>query len=72
MNDETNYEGEVVVQMHLNGGFTKLLCKKTIGIGLADGGITIDIPTKTIPFNLRKIGSRFNLKIKGQHTEIEK
>lgn len=71
MNAETNYEGEVIIQMHLNGGFTKVIWKNTIGIGLADGGIITDIPTSTIPLNLRKIGSRFYLKVKGQQIEIE-
>ncbi|HQU82127.1 MAG TPA: hypothetical protein PKY59_03330 [Pyrinomonadaceae bacterium] len=49
----------VKVLFHLNEGFTKVLVEKTIGVGLADGGITWDIPTEKIPFHLRQIGSRF-------------
>jgi hypothetical protein len=32
---------------------------RTIGVGLADGGICWDIPTERIPIQLRSIGSRF-------------
>ncbi len=35
--------------MHLNGGFTKVALERTLGSGLADGGIYWDIPTDRIP-----------------------
>jgi hypothetical protein len=47
--------------MHLNGGFTKVIFERTIGVGLANFGIEWDIPTDCIPFHLRAIGSRFLL-----------
>ena len=45
--------------MHLNGGMTKVSLERTEGSGMADGGITWDIPTDDIPMHLRHIGSRF-------------
>lgn len=45
--------------MHLDSGFTKVSVVRTEGQGLADGGITWDIPTSAIPVHLRSIGSRF-------------
>jgi hypothetical protein len=45
--------------MHLNSGITKVSFLRTEGKGLADGGITWDIPTVAIPIHLRSIGSRF-------------
>ena len=59
--DENKIEGVCIVEMHLNGGFTKVLLEKTRGIGLADGGIYFDIPTIKIPFHLRNIHTRFYL-----------
>ncbi len=71
MSEEKIIEGIVKVVMPLNGGFTKVVWEQTIGIGLADGGIEIDIPTRIIPFSLRNFGSRFYLRIKGNQTEIK-
>jgi len=51
----------VKILFHLNGGFTKVILERTIGVGPADGGIALDIPTEKIPGRLRKIGSRFIL-----------
>lgn len=48
----------VRVLFHLNS-YTKIMLERTEGMGLADGGITWDIPTDIIPIHLRKIGSRF-------------
>lgn len=65
MNSKENiYEGIAIVEMHLNGGFTKVLLEATLGIGLANGGISWDISTEEIPHKLRNIGSRFYLEIK--------
>jgi hypothetical protein len=52
----------VRVMFHLNG-YTKVLVERTEGLGLADGGIVWDISTQIIPFQLRKIGSRFIVKM---------
>jgi hypothetical protein len=49
----------VRVLMPLDSGYTKVMVESTQGVGLADGGITWDIPTRKIPFHLRRIGSRF-------------
>ena len=49
----------VRVLMHLNGRVTKVSLERTEGSGMADGGITWDIPTDDIPVHLRAIGSRF-------------
>ena len=57
MNDVS--DEPVRVLFHLNGGYTKIIFERTIGVGLADGGISWDISTDRIPFNLRNIGSRF-------------
>ena len=45
--------------MHLNGGYTRVSVIRTEGLGMADGGITWDIPTEAIPSRLRAIGARF-------------
>jgi hypothetical protein len=45
--------------MHLDGGMTKVSLLRTEGKGLADGGITWEIPTSIIPMHLRTIGSYF-------------
>lgn len=55
------FEEPVKILFHLNEGFTKVILERTIGVGMADGGIEWDIPTEKIPRNLRKIGSRFIL-----------
>ncbi|HKI37948.1 MAG TPA: hypothetical protein VKA46_39200 [Gemmataceae bacterium] len=47
------------VLMHLNGGYTKVSLERFEGVGLANGGIEWDIPTRSIPPHLRGIGSRF-------------
>jgi hypothetical protein len=47
------------VLMHLNGGMTKISLERTEGLGLANGGVTWDVPTNDIPMHLRPIGSRF-------------
>ena len=51
-------EEPVRVLFHLNG-YTKVIVERTEGVGMADGGITWDIPTDVIPAPLRRIGSRF-------------
>lgn len=56
----SNYLREPVrVLMHLNGGYTKVMLERVEGKGLANGGVDWDIPTRKIPYHLRKIGSRF-------------
>jgi hypothetical protein len=52
-------EEPAIVLFHLNNDYTKILLERTKGIGMANGGIDWDIPTKIIPIHLRKIGSRF-------------
>jgi len=54
---------KVKVTMHLPGGYTKVLVERTKGLGLADGGICVDVLTSIIPPHLRRIGSRFVLVI---------
>lgn len=54
-------EEPVKVLFHLNGGFTKVILERTVGVGLADGGIACEILTEKIPVDLRKLGSRFLL-----------
>lgn len=49
------------VEMHLDGGYTRVRLVRTEGQGLADGGISWDIPTARIPIELRGIGVRFLL-----------
>jgi hypothetical protein len=48
----------VRVLMHLNGGYTRVSLIRTEGLGMADGGITWDIPTEAIPPHLRRLGSQ--------------
>jgi hypothetical protein len=50
---------KVRVIMHLPEGYTKILVERTLGLGMADGGIYWDIPTSVIPPHLRRMGSRF-------------
>lgn len=45
--------------MHLNEGYTRVLLERTEGLGMANGGVTWDIPTEVIPLSLRLLGSRF-------------
>jgi hypothetical protein len=52
---------KVRVTMHLSGGYTKVLVEQTEGVGMAGGGIYLEIPTKIIPLHLRGMGSRFVL-----------
>ena len=49
----------VRVLMHLNGGYTRVSVVRTEGLGMADGGVTWDIPTGAIPPHLRAIGAQF-------------
>jgi hypothetical protein len=51
-------EEPVRILFHLNG-YTKVIVERTEGVGMADGGITWDIPTAAIPAQLRRVGSRF-------------
>ena len=46
------------VLFHLNG-YTKVVLERTEGLGLTDGAVSCDIPTRRIPFHLRQIGSVF-------------
>jgi hypothetical protein len=55
----------VRVLMHLNGGYTKVFLERTEGIGMANGGVEWDIPTRLIPPHLRPIGSRFIVRTNG-------
>ncbi|HLL77312.1 MAG TPA: hypothetical protein VK421_18810 [Pyrinomonadaceae bacterium] len=55
-------ERAVRVLFHLNG-YTKVIFEQTEGAGMADGGITCDIPTEAIPAGLRKVGSRFTVSV---------
>jgi hypothetical protein len=57
--------------MHLPEGYTKVLLERTFGLGLADGGIYWDIPTKVIPVQFRKMGSRFLLRASGPSGRLE-
>jgi hypothetical protein len=68
---ENRIEGIGIIQMHLNGGFTKVLWEETIGVGLADGGIDVDILTASIPLHLRNINTRFYLTIENNNIKIE-
>lgn len=52
---------KVKVAMQLPEGYTKVLVERTYGLGIADGGIYVDVPSKIIPPHLRAIGSRFVL-----------
>jgi hypothetical protein len=49
----------VEVEMHLPGGHTRVLLTRTLGQGMADGGISWELPTEAIPPELRGIGNRF-------------
>lgn len=54
----------VRVTMHLNGGYTRVVLERTLGLGLADGGIEWDIPTDKIPLHLKENWFAFYLNIK--------
>jgi hypothetical protein len=47
------------LEMHLPGGYSRVLVELGSGIGLAGGDAHWDIPTEAIPMHLRKLGSRF-------------
>jgi hypothetical protein len=47
------------LEMHLPGGYSRVLLDLPGGRGLAGGDIHWEIPTASIPFHLRSIGSRF-------------
>jgi len=49
----------VEVEMHLPGGYTRIVLTRTLGQGMANGGISWEVPTKAIPPELRGIGNRF-------------
>ncbi len=51
----------VRVEFHLDGGYTKVLLERAKNWGMMDGKIDWDIPTNSIPPDLRTIGSRFLL-----------
>ena len=48
------FRHSVRVEMHLQGGFTRVVL-----FDLSDGGHRWDIPTDKIPLHLRRIGSEF-------------
>jgi|GEM_PF-6258600 len=52
---------KVRVIMHLPEGYTKVLVERTLGVGMADGGVYWDIPTSVIPPHLRRMGCQFVL-----------
>jgi len=45
--------------MHLPEGYTKIRLPRFEGCGLMDGKVEWDIPTRAIPWHLRRIGCRF-------------
>ena len=51
----------VRVLFHLDGGYTKVFLERSKDWGMVDFWIDWDIPTNSIPPDLRKIGSRFLL-----------
>jgi hypothetical protein len=53
MHTGTSFREPARVVMHLNGGFTKVALERTLGSGMADGGVYWDIPTGRIPLHLR-------------------
>jgi hypothetical protein len=58
-------EADAKVLFHLNEGFTKVL------ITYPWGKYELDISTESIPFDLRKIGSRFTIIFKDKFNKIE-
>jgi hypothetical protein len=59
MKFQSPFREPVRVLFHAEGGVTYVSLTRYIGNGLADGGVTWDIPTERIPFHLRGIGSEF-------------
>ncbi|MGL4619117.1 hypothetical protein [Chroococcidiopsis sp.] len=52
----------VRVDFHLDGGYTRVMLERLVGLGMLDEeGWYWEIPTVSIPPNLRNIGSRFLL-----------
>lgn len=51
----------VRVEFHLDGGYTKILLERAKNWGMMSERIDWDIPTNSIPPDLRTIGSRFLL-----------
>jgi hypothetical protein len=49
------------VDFHLDSGYTKVILERLVGREMMDGDWDWDIPTASIPPNLRTIGSRFLL-----------
>jgi hypothetical protein len=66
-----NYREKVRVIAHSPEGYTKVVLESTLGVGMADGGIYWDIPTKVIPPHLRQLGSRFLLLATGLSGKLE-
>ena len=64
-----DFEGFGVIQMHLNGGFTKVLLVNSAGSPLCEG-ICRDIPTESIPFHLRGINQLIQIKTSGSEIKI--
>ena len=62
---------KVRVMMHLPEGYTKVLVERTLGVGMANGGVYWDIPTSAIPPHLRQMGSRFLLETAGLSGKLE-
>ena len=60
----------VRVLFHLNG-YTKVIVEAAERVGLADFGICWDLPTDRIPPELRRIGTRFVVQIKGLSEDEE-
>ena len=58
------------VLMHLNSGYTRVSLTRYGGLGLMNGGVDLDIPTRAIPPFLRALGSQF-LVIKPRFTPEE-
>ena len=65
-----DFEGFGVIQMHLNGGFTKVLIVNSAGTPIGEG-ICWDIPTETIPFHLRMLNQRIYIKTSGSEIRIK-
>ena len=59
MKIQSPFREPVRVLRHGEGGVTYVCLTRYEGQGLADGGVTWDIPTDSIPFHLRGIGSEF-------------
>ncbi len=65
----------VKVDFHLDHGYTQVILERLVRMGLADGNINWDIPTNSIPSDLRTIGSRFLISVPSinldEHDSIE-